>query len=805
MAQTITIANIKIDLKASGGEYTRKELRDLQSILRESESPADKFHEKMKLLDKTLRDGSISAEQFAKAEEALAKKFGVLTYGMEQAANEAKKLAEAEKQVADAAKLAAMDKAAKDAQLLAEADKKAAEAARKLADEEANLARMITASMTPTQKMRQDVQALDKAFTQGKIDVNAYNQAIDHLAKKHGLEAVYANSAAEAERKKAEADRVATQTARDLAKATEDANRKLEEAARAKKEYAAAAMSRQQLASEIPDPMKGWGDIAMKVRGVRGLSGALTGMAVASAAIAATKGIADFSKSAVSVSMMREQVQAQMEVLTGSAEAAKKLINATIELDQKSALSASQFQDSSKVLLGYGLSVREVMPALNKLSEISMGNNEKMQSLTLAFGQVRANGRLMGQEVLQMVNAGFNPLQEISRTTGESMVSLRKRMEDGKVSFEEVAKAMDTATSAGGRFYGMNDKMAGTTAVKIAKLQTHWQNLLAVEGAKMQPGINRALDLINGNIDQMPKRGEAITGWWMNLTGKANDYNEQLNEANRIKRLTEELDKKAVAAEELKAKLAKDRAAAEKAASDAQDAAVKADDQRIQSERSSFESRIKQISEDRMKAKFGGDENAFNKAMLFNDTFQMTDAEKIQAQAALMDMDETRRLNELNAAQSAIDAANKELAIQKRVAEMKDNNFLASDSLRKEYAQLDEMFKRQMQQAGDNEKQKEGIRQRAAIAERSIMERSQFEKQQQQQQKEQPNIGELVAKNIAPAIRSGTVEAYQFMARQNADLQEKAETKRIQQSILEESRKANEFNRNAPRIQLARN
>ena len=503
--------------------------------------------------------------------------------------------------------------------------------------------------------------------------------------------------------------------------------------------------------------------------------------------------------------MMREQVQAQMEVLTGSAEAAKKLINATIELDQKSALSASQFQDSSKVLLGYGLSVREVMPALSKLSEISMGNNEKMQSLTLAYGQVRANGRLMGQEVLQLVNAGFNPLQEISRTTGESMVSLRKRMEDGKLSFEEFAKSVDTATSAGGRYYGMNDKMAGTTAVKIAKLQTAWQNLLAREGAMMQPGINRALDLINGNIDQIPKRGEAITGWWMNLTGKANEYNEQLNESNRIKKLTEELDKKAVAAEELKAKLAKDRAAAEKAASDAQDAAVKADNQRIQSERSSFESRIKQISEDRMKAKFGGDENAFNKAMLFNDTFQMTDAEKIQAQAALMDMEETRRLNELNAAQSAIDAANKELAIQKRVAEMKDNNFLASDSLRKEYAQLDEMFKRQMQQAGDNEKQKEGIRQRAAIAERSIMDRSQFEKQQQQQQKEQPNIGELVAKNIAPAIRSGTVEAYQFMARQNADLQEKAETKRIQQALLEESRKANEFNRNAPRIQLARN
>lgn len=668
------------------------------------------------------------------------------------------------------------------------------------------IARTVKASESPMQKMAKEVALLDRAFEEGGISAEAYNRSVDYLAKKLGLEAIYANSAAEAEKKKAEADKLATQTARDLAKATEDATKKAEEAAKARREYAAAALSRQQIASEIPDPMKGWGNVDMKAQSVRGLSSAITGLAVASGALAATKGISDFAKSAVSVSMMREQVQAQMEVLTGSAEAAKKLINATIELDQKSALSASQFQDSAKVLLGYGLSVREVMPALNKMSEISMGNNEKMQSLTLAFGQVRANGRLMGQEVLQMVNAGFNPLQEISRTTGESMVSLRKRTEAGKVSFEEVAKAMDSATSAGGRFYGMNDKMADTTAVKIAKLQTHWQNLLAREGAMMQPGINRALDLINGNIDQIPKRGEAITGWWMNLTGRANEYNEQLNQANRIKRLSEELDKQAVASEEAKVKLAKDRAAAEQSAADAQKAAVDADNRRIQSERTSFQSRIKQISEERMKAKFGGDENAFNRAMLLNDTFQMTDAERIQAQAALMDMDETRRLNELNAAQSAIEAADKELAIQKRVADMKAKNFLASDSLRKEYAQLDEMFKRQLQQAGDNEKQKEGIRQRAAIAGRSILERSRFEIQQrQQQQKEQPNIGELVAKNIAPAMKAGTIEAYQFMLRQNADAREKQETKKLQEALLEESRKANRFNEQAPQIRLARN
>lgn len=642
----------------------------------------------------------------------------------------------------------------------------------------ASLARTVRASESPFQKMAKEVALLDRAFASGGMDVATYNQSLDYLSKKYGLTAIYAEKAAAAEAK--------------VAKARADSM---------------AAMSRQQLASEIPDPFKGWGSVDSVTQQTNGLAASLKSVGAAGLAISATKGIFDFGKSAVNVSMMREQVQAQMEVLTGSKQAAKKLIAATVELDQKSALSATQFQDSAKVLLGYGMSVGEVAPALNRLSEISMGNNEKMQSLTLAFGQVRANGRLMGQEVLQMVNAGFNPLQEISRTTGESMVSLKKRMEDGKVSFEEVAKAIETATEKGGRFYGMNEKMAGTTAVKIAKLQTAWQNLLAREGAMMQPGINLALDAINNNIDQMPQRGQAITGWWMTLTGKANEYYKQLEEANRVKKETESLDKKAAEAEATKAKLAKDRVDAEERAAKAQQAAVDADNRRIESERSAFNSRIKQISEERTKAGFGGDTEAFKKAQLFDNTFGMTEGEKQQAKAALIEMDETRRLNELNAAHAAIEAANKELEIQKQVAAMKDKNFLASDALRKEYAQLDEMFRRQLSDANATEEQKAGIRKRAAIAERSIFARSEFEAMQQRKDKQQQRVSTSTADsvaNIAPSIKAGTVEAFKFLQQSQTKQKEQQEIKALQEKLLKEAQEANRLAQTAPRLAFAR-
>jgi tape measure domain-containing protein len=753
MAQTINVANIRIGMNADGGEFTRGELRSITSILKQSETPLDKFHEQMKLMDRAFKEGAINAEQFAQSEEFLAKKFGVLTYKMEEQLQVEKKLA---------------DQAIR-----------TAEANRALAENAARLATITNASLSPVQRMAKDVKFLDDQFKAGTIDAAGYNAAIDTLAKKHGVAAAYAERAAAAEAK--------------LAKA---------------KAESIAAMQRGQMASEIPDPFRGWGNVDTKTQGVNGLAGALGRVGAAGLAIGAVKAIADLGQAGLKVAMAREQVQAQLEVLTGSAAAAKKLIDATVELDQKSALSAVQFQDSSKVLLGYGLSVSEVIPTLDKLSEISMGNNEKMQSLTLAFGQVRANGRLMGQEVLQMVNAGFNPLQEISRTTGESMASLRKRMEDGKVSFEEVAKAMDTATSSGGRFAGMNEKMADTTAVKLAKLDTAYQNVLGVIGKELQPTYNKALDATLFMIDEVPKSGQKVNGWWMTLTGSANDYYRQIEAANKAKKDAESLDKRAAEAEATKAKLAKERADAEERAMKGQQAAIDADNKRIDNERSTFNSRIKAISEERMKAGFGGDNERFKKAQLVDDTFGMTEGEKQQAKAAMMEMDETRRIIELNAAHASIEAANKELEIQKRVSEMKDRNFLASDSLRKEYAQLDEMFRRQLAEAGNNEKQKEGIRKRAALAEQSIMARSDFQAMQDRKNQAGQRFGdsvEMIAKNIAPALKAGSKEAAAFLLSQNADAAEKAERKKWQSDLLAETRRANEMAKEAPRLQLARN
>ena len=82
------------------------------------------------------------------------------------------------------------------------------------------------------------------------------------------------------------------------------------------------------------------------------------------------------------------------------------------------------------------------MPTLKQIGDISMGNAERFNSLALAFAQMSATGRLMGQELLQMVNAGFNPLKTMSETTGKSMETLKDEMSKGAISADMVAKAL---------------------------------------------------------------------------------------------------------------------------------------------------------------------------------------------------------------------------------------------------------------------------------------------------------------------------------------------------------------------------
>lgn len=197
---------------------------------------------------------------------------------------------------------------------------------------------------------------------------------------------------------------------------------------------------------------------------VSGLTSSLIDLAVKAVvvggALVALRGAYSALSTGIAGAVAFEQSSVAFEVLLGSATKATAMISELQDYATTSPFTIQGVNESAQQLMNYGITGTKILPTIKMLGDVAAGDAEKMQRLGTAFGQMSAAGRLMGQDLLQFINAGFNPLQEISKKTGESMIQLKKRMEAGRIASSEVEAAFQAATSAGGRFYGMTEKQA---------------------------------------------------------------------------------------------------------------------------------------------------------------------------------------------------------------------------------------------------------------------------------------------------------------------------------------------------------
>lgn len=144
---------------------------------------------------------------------------------------------------------------------------------------------------------------------------------------------------------------------------------------------------------------------------------------------------------------------------------------------------------ATQTMLSFGVAQDKVVDIMQRLGDISAGDSDRLQRLALAYSQATQAGRLMGQDTLQFINSGFNPLYYISLRTGKSMMELRKEMQAAKIPIEMVTQAIIDATSEGGQFNGMLDKQKETMKGAANIMSGAWQNMLNEMGEEMQGSI----------------------------------------------------------------------------------------------------------------------------------------------------------------------------------------------------------------------------------------------------------------------------------------------------------------------------
>lgn len=652
MAQTINVANIKIGMAVDGSEFTRKQIRDVNTMLRESEAPASKFDTSMRLLEKAFREGGISMQQFVQAEQHLL------------------------------AKLA-----------------------------------------------------------QGEAAARRQSEAL------HGL------------------------------------SRSTQQVTQSSSGLSAAFGAQQSAMSAIQGQIAGFVGIAAAIGGI---------------------------KKSIQFASELETNKIAFEVMTGSASKAETMLRQFKALDVQSPINYGEFATAGKTLLQFGMTAESVPPTLQRLSAISLGNAEQFKSLALAFGQTQAAGRLMGQEVLQFINAGFNPLQEISRTTGISMVELKKRMEDGAISAQMVATAFKTATEEGGLFYGMNEKLSQSMAGQWAKLEGDIKAAAVTLGQDLMPLIKQTVGMIRdgfGGGEGGGDRGvigynvkgisDAFASVLAGAQAASTEASKSLKVGNAVgyfnalsaglnatidkhqEIIDGELDREAAL---IRAKNEEGEIAKKKQETQAEVLKLaEAEKQRAQAERDRLE-KLKNETEHykKMGSEMWNLRDKLNRLTLGED-----EARRQKQAREGYTADDIARIDNM---QKMIDAE------QQRADMLKESQAIEKEMLSDKQKAINEIQRLQGIYDQMTVEQKTGSLGQANLA-----------KQEQVRQRfAQTQSTADIAKNIAPAMRAGSKEAASFLLQQRTDAAEKAERKKWQDQLLTETRRGNDMMRDGQFIKKAR-
>lgn len=182
-----------------------------------------------------------------------------------------------------------------------------------------------------------------------------------------------------------------------------------------------------------------------------------------------------------------EQYQTSFEVMTGSAEKAKSVVEELQKTAAETPFEMPQLAETTQLLMNYGLTADDSISKMKMLGDIAQGDAEKLSRIAMAYGQMSSAGKVSLEDIKQMIEAGFNPLQEISETTGESMASLYDRISKGTIAVDEITDSMIRSTSEGGKYFGSMSAQSQTLEGRMSTLGDAFGSFM---GERVEPLSN---------------------------------------------------------------------------------------------------------------------------------------------------------------------------------------------------------------------------------------------------------------------------------------------------------------------------
>lgn len=195
-------------------------------------------------------------------------------------------------------------------------------------------------------------------------------------------------------------------------------------------------------------------------------------------------GAVDYQKS-------MEYYTTSFTVMTGSADKAGETVKKLADIGATTPFDMPQLADATSLLMNFGFSADDAVDSMMMLGDISQGNADKLNSIARAYGKMNSAQKVSLEDINMMIDAGFNPLQEISEKTGESMKSLYDRISKGTMSVDEITESMKRSTSEGGKYFQSMDAQSQTLDGRLSTLSDTINSKL---GEALQPILQKAAD-----------------------------------------------------------------------------------------------------------------------------------------------------------------------------------------------------------------------------------------------------------------------------------------------------------------------
>ena len=226
----------------------------------------------------------------------------------------------------------------------------------------------------------------------------------------------------------------------------------------------------------------------------------------------AAAGMTALGVTAIKTAAKFEVVEKALEVMTGRKGLGAGLFNWAKEFSRTTIITFDQTVTTVRKLLAYGVSSQNVKPLTAMLSEIAAGvGTDRLPYLTLALGQVKSRGRLMGTELRQFREHGVDIISELAKgltqATGKlvNTSTVEDMVTKGLVSFDMVVAAMESMVGEGGRFYKMLEEMAKTTTGKFNILKSSWAIAMDDIGKMLLPIVNNVLEYVTPAVEKLSR------------------------------------------------------------------------------------------------------------------------------------------------------------------------------------------------------------------------------------------------------------------------------------------------------------